>query len=125
MELLILCIDLLSMGGLDFWNISVQLFAKGKQTVGFFWRIKAEHQWSLAGERKCEKGYNVSLFLFPLLCTNRTWHGPERRRRKRRRMHIFQSCQNRSQSSPKTERMDFAKKKSVQKIQYLLCSSLL
>ncbi len=36
MELLILCMDLLSMGGLDFWRISVQLFAKGKQTVGFF-----------------------------------------------------------------------------------------
>ncbi len=41
MELLILCIDLLSMGGLDFWNISVQLFAQGKQTVGFFLESKS------------------------------------------------------------------------------------
>ncbi len=66
MGLLILCIDLLSMGGLDFWRISVQLFAQGKQTVGFFLERKSRTP-VVSLERKCEKG-EVILFhcFFPL-----------------------------------------------------------
>ncbi len=37
------------------WFRFLENFAQGKQTVGFFLREKAEHQWSLAGKRKCEK----------------------------------------------------------------------
>ncbi len=86
----------------------------------FFWRVRAEHQWSLAGKRKCEKGYNVSLFLSPYYV--QIAHGMSQKGEGGRGggCIYFRAVR----TVLKQNAWIFAKK-ICSKIQYLFCSSLL
>ncbi len=49
MGLLILCMDLLSMGGLDFWRISVQRFRAGETNCWIFFGEEKQNTSGLSG----------------------------------------------------------------------------